>query len=77
MMRWLQVFIGVWVICTAGFYVVWLVGLFINCAFIQGCFAQLNPHGLFAAVNGKSVLVKGTISAVAVAFIVWSRRKVR
>lgn len=76
-MRWLLTFIGVWVICIGGFYIVWLVGLLINCTFMQDCLGRLGSRDLFEAVNGKSVFVKGTISAIAITFVVWSRRRVR
>lgn len=75
MIRWLLVFAGLVIVCVAGFYVIWLGGLLLNCAFMSGCFERLDLFTLLAAVNQKSIAVKGTLAAIVVMAIVWSRRR--
>lgn len=75
MMRWLIACICVWTICVVGFFIIWLIGLSINCVFIPGCISQTDIHSLLTAVNGKSVMVKGTLSAIAIVGTLWFKRR--
>ncbi|CAD6548940.1 hypothetical protein LMG28140_04684 [Paraburkholderia metrosideri] len=75
MIRWVVAFLGVWGICLVGIYVAWLVGLGINCAFASGCLSQLTFRSLFAAVNIKGVVARGTLLAIAFIGIAWFRRR--
>ena len=77
MMKWFFACIAVWAICIVGFFVIWLVGLSANCVFISGCMSQLDFETLLAAVDRKSVLVRGTLSAIAIVGIVWASRRRR
>lgn len=74
-MRWVVAGIATWVICVSGFYLIWLIGLVVNCIFIPDCFCHINSKSLLAAVNEKSVLVRGSLSALVVSAIAWVRRE--
>lgn len=77
MNRWIIAFLGAWVICLAGMYGAWLVGLTSRCLFAVGCIEQLSVTSLIAAVNLKSVVVKGTLLAIAFIAIAWISRRRR
>jgi hypothetical protein len=43
--------------------------------FCVGCFNQLDTEQLLAAVNLKSVLVRGTLSAIVIVAITWMKKR--
>lgn len=77
MMRWLTAFAGAWMICVAGFFVIWLLGLCVHCMSTSGCVSQIDLRVLLGAVDYKSVLVRGTLAAIAIIGIAWLKRQSR
>jgi hypothetical protein len=75
MRRWIIAFLGAWVICLAGMHGAWLAGLTLKCVFVAGCFEQLNLERVVAAVNFKSVLVRGTLAAIVITAIACMKRR--
>jgi hypothetical protein len=68
-------FLLAWGICVSGVLIAWLIGVCIHCAFMPGCLNRLDAHSLWATVNTKSVLTRGTLLAIALTFIVWVKRR--
>lgn len=75
MMRWLVAFLCAWLICLIGAALAWVIGLLIHCAFIPGCYSQLDIETLLRAINIRSVMIKGTLLAIAIVGIVWFKRR--
>lgn len=74
MTRWIAAGVGAWVICVAGFFVIWLFGLSVHCLAKPGCVSQIEFVSLLGAVNYKAVAVRGTLSAIVIVGIAWLRR---
>ncbi len=60
-----------------GFYLIWISGLTIKCIISYDCVRSISLENIMLAVNGKSVLVKGTISSIVVLFIAAIKNKSR
>ena len=77
MTRWIIACAGAWLICVAGFFAIWVVGLYLHCIFTSGCLYLLDIQDILGAVNYKGVMIKGTLSALAIVGIVWFKRRSR
>lgn len=70
LLRTLSLFI---LICIPGMGVIYIVGAYLSCAFVDGCYAKLGLIGIFESVNIKGVVVRGGLLAAAFTLIVWPR----
>lgn len=60
-------------ICIPGMGVIYIVGAYLSCAFVDGCYSKLGLVGIFESVSIKGILVRGGLLAAVFTLIVWPR----
>ncbi|WP_429510095.1 hypothetical protein [Paraburkholderia sp. MM5482-R2] len=75
MRKLLSVFVKSLLICVPGMAVIGVVGVYLSCFFVAGCYQTLGIAGVLGAVSIKGIFVKGTL--LALAFTLLSLPKIR
>lgn len=60
-------------ICIPGMAIIWMVGAYVSCFFVSGCYQKLGMAGVLGAVSIKSILVKGTLLAITFTLLAWPK----
>ncbi|CAN0620599.1 conserved protein of unknown function [Burkholderia multivorans] len=60
-------------ICIPGMGFIYVVGSYLSCAFVDGCYAKLGLIGVFQTVSIKGIFVRGGLLAAAFTLMVWPR----
>lgn len=58
-------------ICVPGMALAWVVGLYVDCLFVSGCYKTMGWFGLFGVVSLKSILIRGSLLSVVFTFFAW------
>lgn len=64
-------------ICITGMAVIWVVGSYLACFFVQGCYRTLGVAGVLGTISVKSILSKGVLLALAFTVFGWLKMRQR
>lgn len=60
-------------VCWVTLAVAWIVGLSINCIFIDGCYGRFGFFDLVRLIDVKSVLVRGILLSLVFTLFAWAK----
>ncbi|WP_155675535.1 hypothetical protein [Burkholderia territorii] len=60
-------------ICVPGVAVIYVVGAYMSCAFVDGCYAKFGVIGILESISVKEIVFGAVILAFAFALIAWPR----
>jgi hypothetical protein len=60
-------------ICVPGMAAIYVVGAYLSCAFVDGCYTKLGVVGILETVSIKGIIVRGGLLATAFTLITWPR----
>jgi len=58
-------------VCISGMAMIHVVGSYLSCAFVEGCYAKLGVAGVMKTVSVNGIFVRGGLLAVAFTLLTW------
>lgn len=77
MVRLIIAFLLAWSICLIGVAAAWLINAYIQCTFISDCLSKIDLLTILHNFNIRGIIARGTILAIVITFIAWSKIRYR